>query len=240
MKPYNSSRKSKKEEVAEMFDNIAPTYDRLNHIFSLSIDKLWRRRVVRIVRRMKPLRILDLATGTGDLAIKMAGRMRKARVMGVDLSEKMLAVAAEKVRRKGLDDHIALYQGDAERLDVADGVIDVVTVAFGVRNFGDLEAGLAEIRRSLRSGGHAVILEFSMPRNPLVRRLYGLYSNHVLGPVGGLVSHDREAYDYLPASIAEFPEPERFLDIMREAGFVDCRRRSQSLGIAQIYIGRKP
>ena len=225
MKPYNSSRKSKKEEVAEMFDNIAPTYDRLNHLFSLSIDKLWRRRVVRIVRRMKPLRILDLATGTGDLAIKMAKRIGKARIMGVDLSEKMLAVAAEKVRRQGLDDHIA---------------IDVATVAFGVRNFGDLEAGLAEIRRSLRSGGHAVILEFSMPRNALVRRLYGLYSNHVLGPVGGLVSHDREAYDYLPASIAEFPAPDRFLEIMREAGFVDCKRRSQSLGIAQIYIGRKP
>ena len=139
MKPYNSSRKSKKEEVAEMFDNIAPTYDRLNHLFSLSIDKLWRRRVVRIVRRMKPLRILDLATGTGDLAIKMAKRIGKARIMGVDLSEKMLAVAAEKVRRQGLDDHIALYQGDAERLDVADGMIDVATVAFGVRNFGDLE-----------------------------------------------------------------------------------------------------
>ena len=216
-----------------MFDNIAPTYDRLNHLFSLSIDKLWRRRVVRIVRRMKPQRILDLATGTGDLAIKMAKRIGKARIMGVDLSEKMLAVAAEKVRRQGLDDHIALYQGDAERLDVA-------AVAFGVRNFGDLEAGLAEIRRSLRSGGHAVILEFSMPRNALVRKLYGLYSNHVLGPVGGLVSHDREAYDYLPASIAEFPAPDRFLEIMREAGFVDCKRRSQSLGIAQIYIGRKP
>ena len=119
-------------------------------------------------------------------------------------------------------------------------MIDVATVAFGVRNFGDLEAGLAEIRRSLRSGGHAVILEFSMPRNALVRKLYGLYSNHVLGPVGGLVSHDREAYDYLPASIAEFPAPDRFLEIMREAGFVDCKRRSQSLGIAQIYIGRKP
>lgn len=223
-----------------MFDNIAPTYDRLNHLFSLSIDKLWRRRVVRIVRRMKPSRVLDLATGTGDLAIKMAKRMGGARIMGIDLSENMLAVAARKVRRQGLDDHVALYQGDAEHLDVGDGVIDVVTVAFGVRNFGNPEAGLAEMARTLRSGGHAVILEFSMPRNALVRKLYGLYSNHVMGPVGGMVSHDREAYDYLPASIAEFPDPERFLDIMRAAGFVDCRRRSQSLGIAQIYIGRKP
>ena len=134
-----------------MFDNIAPTYDKLNHILSLSIDKMWRRRVVRKVRRMKPEKIMDLATGTGDLAIKMAKAMPKAKIMGVDLSEKMLAVAAEKVRRKGLDDHIALYQGDAEQLDVADGVLDVVTVAFGVRNFGNLEQGLSEIMRSLRS-----------------------------------------------------------------------------------------
>ena len=148
MKPYNS-QKTKKEEVQQMFDNIAPTYDKLNHILSLSIDKMWRRRVVRKVRRMKPEKIMDLATGTGDLAIKMAKAMPKAKIMGVDLSEKMLAVAAEKVRRKGLDDHIALYQGDAEQLDVADGVLDVVTVAFGVRNFGNIEEGLQEIRRTL-------------------------------------------------------------------------------------------
>ena len=223
-----------------MFDNIAPTYDRLNHIFSLSIDKLWRRRVVRIVRRLKPTRILDLATGTGDLAINMAKRIPEAHIMGVDLSENMLAVAAEKVRRQGLDDHIVLYQGDAENLDLNDGVVDVVTVAFGVRNFGDIEQGLAEIWRSLRSGGHLVVLEFSMPRNPLVRKMYGLYSDHVMRPVGSMVSRDNQAYEYLPDSIAEFYGPEDFLEVMRRAGFEDCRRRSQSMGIAQIYIGRKP
>lgn len=223
-----------------MFDNIAPTYDRLNHLFSLSIDKLWRRRVVRLVRRMKPQRILDLATGTGDLAIKMAKRIPKAHIMGVDLSEKMLAVAAEKVRRQGLDDHIALYQGEAERLDIGDGVVDVVTVAFGVRNFGDIDGSLLEIGRTLTAGGHIVILEFSTPRNPLVRYFYRLYSNHVMKPVGGLISKDRKAYDYLPDSIEEFPDPERFLDIMRHAGFKECRRKSLSLGIAQIYIGQKP
>ena len=155
-----------------MFDNIAPTYDRLNHILSFSIDKIWRRRVVRKVRKMKPQRIMDLATGTGDLAIKLAKRIPEARVMGVDLSENMLAVAAEKVRRQGLDDRIALYQGDAEQLDVADNLLDVVTVAFGVRNFGDLEQGLREIHRALCSGGHIVVLEFSTPRNWLVRKLY--------------------------------------------------------------------
>ena len=238
MKPYNS-QKTKKEEVREMFDNIAPTYDRLNHLFSFSIDKLWRARVVRIVRRLKPQRILDLATGTGDLAIKMAKRIPKAHIMGVDLSENMLAVAAEKVRRRGLDDHIALYQGEAESLDVGDGVVDVVTVAFGVRNFGDIDASLLEIGRALSAGGHLVILEFSTPRNFLVRRLYRLYSNHVMKPVGGLVSKDRKAYDYLPDSIEEFPDPERFLAIMRHAGFKECRRKSLSLGIAQIYIAEK-
>lgn len=223
-----------------MFDNIAPTYDKLNHIFSLSIDKIWRRRVVRMVRRMKPLRILDLATGTGDLAIKMAKRIPKARIMGVDLSENMLAVAAEKVRRQGLDDHIALYQGDAENLDLTDGVVDVVTVAFGVRNFGNIERGLEEIHRALRSGGHIVVLEFSTPRNFLVRKLYQFYSNHVMKPVGGFVSRDRKAYNYLPDSIVEFDSPEKFLTRLERTGFERCRRRSQSLGIAQIYIGQKP
>ena len=239
MKPYNS-QKTKKEEVRDMFNNIAPTYDRLNHIFSFSIDRLWRSRVVRLVRRMKPQRIMDLATGTGDLAIKMAKRIPKAHIMGVDLSENMLAVAADKVRRKGLDDHIALYQGEAERLDVGDDVLDVVTIAFGVRNFGDIDGSLREIARALQKGGHLVILEFSTPRNPIVRHLYRLYSNHVMKPVGGIVSKDKKAYNYLPDSIEEFPDPERFLDIMRHAGFEQCRRKSLSMGIAQIYIAQKP
>ena len=238
MKPYNTT-KSKKEEVRDMFDNIAPTYDKLNHILSFSIDKMWRRRVVRLVRRLQPLRIMDLATGTGDLAIKMAKRIPEARIMGVDLSEKMLAVAAEKVRRQGLDDHIALYQGDAEQLDVADGLLDVVTVAFGVRNFGNLEQGLREIWRSLRSGGHIVILEFSTPSNPIVRKLYEFYSNHIMKPVGGMLSKDQKAYDYLPDSIVEFPAPDKFIELLQSVGFEECRRRSQSCGIAQIYIARK-
>ena len=238
MKPYNTT-KTKKEEVRDMFDNIAPTYDKLNHILSFSIDKMWRRRVVRLVRRLKPLRVMDLATGTGDLAIKLAKRIPEARIMGVDLSEKMLAVAAEKVCRQGLDDHIALYQGDAEQLDVADGVLDVVTVAFGVRNFGNLEVGLREIWRSLRSGGHIVILEFSTPSNPIVRKLYEFYSNHIMKPVGGMLSKDQKAYDYLPDSIVEFPAPDKFIELLQSVGFEECRRRSQSCGIAQIYIARK-
>ena len=239
MKPYNSQQ-SKKEQVQLMFDNIAPTYDKLNHLFSFSIDRLWRSNVVRKVRRMKPERILDLATGTGDLAIKMAKRIPQAKIMGVDLSENMLAIAAEKVRRQGLDDHIALYQGDAEELHLTDSVVDVVTVAFGVRNFANIEKGLSEIMRSLRSGGYIVILEFSTPRNFIIRKLYSLYSNHFLKPVGGLVSKDKKAYDYLPYSIVEFPEPEEFMNMIRQIGFQKCHRHSQSFGIAQIYIGQKP
>ena len=238
MKPYNTA-KTKKDEVREMFDNIAPTYDRLNHILSFSIDKIWRRRVVRKVRKMKPQRIMDLATGTGDLAIKMAKRIPEARIMGVDLSENMLSVAAEKVRRQGLDDRIALYQGDAEQLDVADNLLDVVTVAFGVRNFGDLEQGLREIHRALCSGGHIVVLEFSTPRNWLVRKLYEFYSNHIMKPVGGIISKDQKAYDYLPDSIVEFPSREKFESLLQKVGFEECKRSSQSFGIAQIYIAKK-
>ena len=239
MKPYNSN-KSKKEEVQQMFNNIAPTYDKLNHLFSLSIDKIWRRRVMRKVRRMKPQRILDLATGTGDLAILMAKRIPSAKIMGVDLSEKMLAVAAEKIRRQGLEDHMALYQGDAENLELESGVMNVVTISFGIRNFSDKEKSLSEIWRVVAPGGHLVVVELTTPRNPLVRKLYEFYSNHIMTPVGGMLSHDRKAFDYLPNSIAAFPDVKTFLKMMEGAGFEQCRNYSQSFGIAQIFVGRKP
>ena len=238
MKPYDTEQ-DKKEQVREMFDRIAPAYDRLNHTLSFQIDKLWRRHVVRIVRRMQPRRILDVATGTGDLAIEMARRIRDVHVLGVDLSEKMLDVARCKVAARGLDERVVLDVGDAEHLRVSDASVDVVTVAFGVRNFGDLEAGLREMARTIKPGGKVVILEFSTPRNPLFRRVYGLYSHRLLPAIGGMISKDRKAYEYLPASVDEFPAPECFMAMMREAGFKDCRARSQSLGIAQIYTGEK-
>ena len=222
-----------------MFDNIAPKYDLLNHTLSMSIDRVWRRRVVGEVRRAKPGRILDVATGTGDLAIAMARRIRDVQVLGVDLSEQMLAVARRKIEARGLDGRIVLDRGDAERLAVADASVDVATVAFGVRNFGDLGAGLRELARTIKPGGKVVILEFSTPRNPLFRRVYGLYSHRLLPAIGGMISKDRKAYEYLPASVDEFPAPECFMAMMREAGFKDCRARSQSLGIAQIYTGEK-
>ena len=238
MKPYNTDQ-TKKEEVREMFDNIAPKYDLLNHTLSMSIDRVWRRRVVGEVRRAKPGRILDVATGTGDLAIAMARRIRDVQVLGVDVSERMLAVARRKIEARGLDGRIVLDRGDAERLAVADASVDVATVAFGVRNFGDLGAGLRELARTIKPGGKVVILEFSRPRNRVFRALYEFYSYKILPRIGGLVSRDKRAYEYLPASVGEFPAPEEFMAMMARAGFRNCRARSQSFGIAQIYIGER-
>lgn len=238
MKPYNTDQ-TKKEEVREMFDNIAPKYDLLNHTLSMSIDRVWRRRVVGEVRRAKPGRILDVATGTGDLAIAMARRIRDVQVLGVDLSEQMLAVARRKIEARGLDGRIVLDRGDAERLAVADASVDVATVAFGVRNFGDLGAGLRELARTIKPGGKVVILEFSRPRSRVFRALYEFYSYKILPRIGGLVSRDKRAYEYLPASVGEFPAPEEFMAMMARAGFRNCRARSQSFGIAQIYIGER-
>ena len=238
MKPYNTDQ-TKKEEVREMFDNIAPKYDLLNHTLSMSIDRVWRRRVVGEVRRAKPGRILDVATGTGDLAIAMARRIRDVQVLGVDLSEQMLAVARRKIEARGLDGRIVLDRGDAERLAVADASVDVATVAFGVRNFGDLGAGLRELARTIKPGGKVVILEFSRPRNRVFRALYEFYSYKILPRIGGLVSRDKRSYEYLPASVGEFPAPEEFMAMMARAGFRNCRARSQSFGIAQIYIGER-
>lgn len=238
MKPYDTEL-TKKEEVRTMFDRIAPTYDLLNHTLSWSIDRLWRRRVVRIVGRGKPQRILDAATGTGDLAILLAQRLPGTRVLGVDLSERMLEVARRKVTACGLDERVTLEPGDAERLGVPNATMDAATVAFGVRNFGDLDQGLRELARTIKPGGRIVILEFSRPRNRLVRVLYEFYSYRILPRIGGLVSKDRRAYEYLPASVGEFLSPPEFLGAMARAGFRDCTARSQSCGIAQIYIGTR-
>ena len=215
MKPYNTEQ-TKKEEVREMFDNIAPKYDLLNHTLSMSIDRIWRRRVVRIVRRC-----------------------RGVQVLGVDLSEGMLDVARRKVTARGLDGRVVLDAGDAEHLHVADASVDVATVAFGVRNFGDLDAGLREMARTIKPGGKVVVLEFSRPRNRLFRALYEFYTYKILPRIGGMVSKDKRAYEYLPASVGEFPAPKEFMAMMERAGFRECRARSQSFGIAQIYTGQK-
>ena len=239
MKPYNEEQ-TKKEQVEQMFDNIAPTYDRLNHIMSLNIDRVWRRRVMRIVRRSKAHKIMDVATGTGDLAIAMAKRVDRIQILGVDLSEEMLAVAREKVRKQGLEERIMLEKGDAENLVmVADESVDAVTVAFGVRNFENMEQGLRELYRTIKHGGKLVVLEFSMPKNRLVRWIYRQYAHRLLPYVGGMISKDRRAYTYLPDSVEEFPAPEKFAQILKDVGFSKVRLRRQSFGIAYIYEATK-
>lgn len=235
MKPYNEEQ-TKKEQVEEMFDSIAPTYDKLNHILSLNIDRIWRRRVMRIVRRSKAVKIMDVATGTGDLAIAMAKRVDRTQILGVDLSEEMLAVARQKVQKQGLEERIMLEKGDAENLTmVADGSIDAVTVAFGVRNFENMERGLREMWRTLRDGGKLVVLEFSIPKNRFIRWIYAQYSHRIIPRIGSLISKDKRAYIYLPESVDEFPSPEHFTEMLHEAGFKSVKRRSQSFGIAYIY-----
>ena len=236
MKPYDSDR-TKKEQVRAMFDGLAPRYDLLNPTLSLSIDRLWRRRAVAEVRRVQPRRILDAATGTGDLALALARSIAGAEVRGIDLSEGMLAEARRKAAARGLADRAAFAWGDAEHLDAADGSFDAATVAFGVRNFDDPDAGLRELARVVRPGGRVVILEFSRPRNRVWRALYESYSFRILPRIGGLVSHDRRAYEYLPASVVEFPAPEEFLRRMERAGLRRCRTRSLSGGIARLYVG---
>ena len=238
VKPYDTPQ-SKKSQVRTMFDRIAPRYDLLNHTLSFHIDRLWRRRAVRILRRRNPEHVLDLATGTGDLAVALARGIPGVRVTGVDLSEGMLDVARRKVAACGPGGRIELLQGDAEHLALADASVDAATVAFGVRNFGDLEAGLGELARTIRPGGAVVILEFSRPRNPLFRAVYEFYSGRILPRIGGAVSRDRRAYEYLPASVGAFPAPEDFMRLMERAGFRNCCARSQSFGIAQIYVGER-
>ncbi len=231
---------TKRERVKLMFDDIAPTYDRLNHVLSFNIDRLWRRRVVRIVRRTGAKRILDMATGTGDLAIAMARRIRGCTVCGADLSPEMLEEARRKIVRRGLDERITLTECDAEHIGLQAGSVDAATIGFGIRNFEHPERGLAELFRTIKSGGHLVILEFSNPRCRLVGWLYRFYSHRLLPIIGGAVSHNRAAYEYLPDSVDKFPAPEEFMRMLEAAGFTEVNRRPQSFGIAQIYIAKRP
>lgn len=227
----------KKGEVRAMFDAIAPRYDLLNRLLSMGIDRTWRAAAVRALLERRPGRILDVATGTADLAIA-ASAIEDSRVVGVDIAEEMLEVGREKIARLGLADRISLKKGDAERLPFSDRQFDAVTVAFGVRNFEDLGRGLEEMRRVLRPGGIAVVLEFSRPARFPVKQAYDLYSRFVLPLVGRLLSRDDGAYRYLPDSIRAFPDGKAFLDHMQTAGFTDLKARRLTFGIASLYTGR--
>lgn len=238
MKPYNLTE-PKKKQVHTMFDSIAPHYDMLNHLLSLGIDRRWRRRVVGELRPSAPQRILDVATGTGDLAVALAGMSPQVQVTGVDLSEEMIAVARRKVEACGLDGRISLESGDAEALPFDDGAFDAATAAFGVRNFSDIAKGLGEMTRTLRSGGVLAVLELSRPDGKIFGTLFRFYFHRILPAVGGLISRDRAAYRYLPSSVDEFPAPDRFLAMMTEAGLDGCRTVPLTFGVAYIYIGIK-
>lgn len=233
------NKESKGEMVRGMFNDIAPTYDRLNHILSFDIDKLWRKRVVRIVRRLGAKQIMDMATGTGDLAIALASNIEGSTIYGADFSREMLAVAKQKIEALGLSERISLTECNAEDIPLADGAVDVATVAFGVRNFEHQKEALTEMKRTIRKGGYLIVLEFSNPRFALVRWCYRLYSHYILPAIGRLVSKHATAYTYLPDSIDKFASPEAFTTLLKEVGFDHIERKSQSMGIAHIYIAHK-
>ena len=224
--------------VRSLFDNIAPRYDFLNHFLSSGFDVLWRKRAVQMLRDHHPRDILDVATGTADLAIE-AAKLKPERIVGVDISDEMIRRANKKIARRGLEQLITIERGSAEELRYPDASFDAVMVAFGIRNFANLKAGLSQMYRVLRPGGVSVILEFSRPRGAPLRQAYGFYFNRVLPFVGGLISRSREAYDYLPKTVGEFPDGEELLAILASIGYTQPRQEAVSYGIATIYTGVK-
>ena len=230
----------KKEKVQQMFDNIAPTYDRLNHLMSMNVDKLWRRHALKEIVDGTPQRILDVACGTGDSTISIARAAAEGTtVTGADISAGMMALVMEKAEKAGVGDRIDLQVADGENLPYGEGTFDRVTCAFGIRNFEHKEKGLQEFLRVLRPGGRAVILELSVPQNKVVRWVYDLYFLHILPWVGGSISGDKAAYKYLPASVHNFPAPKDFCEMMEAAGFRSVRCKTFTLGLCRMFVGQR-
>lgn len=225
--------------IATMFDRIAPTYDALNHLLSFHIDKVWRRKTARTVEQHHPADILDLATGTADLAITLARRNPQARIIGIDISEKMLEIGKDKVIKHGFSQQIDLMTGDAADLPFPDNHFDCVTVAFGVRNFEDLETGLREIHRVTKPGGTVIILEFSMPERFPVKQVYHFYFKRLLPSIGRRVSKDPEAYRYLPESVERFPKPSAFQSMLSSVGLKTIQSIPMTCGIATLFHAEK-
>lgn len=238
VKPYNNESSSKKEEVAEMFNNISKRYDFLNHFLSLGIDKIWRKKAVKKLKTLEPKQLLDIATGTGDFAIALL-KLNPEKVVGLDISSGMLEIGKQKMKKKGYDDKISMILGDSENLPFEDGEFDAITVGFGVRNFENLEKGLGDMLRVLRPGGKAVILEFSKPKKFPIKQLFGFYSKRLIPFFGKLISKDKRAYEYLPESVEAFPEGQAFKDIMTKVGYTNIEAQLVSGGIATIYVGTK-
>ena len=237
--PYDTSDAAKTEQVRQMFDSIAPAYDFMNRAMTLGIDIWWRKLAVKRLQRIRPARILDVATGTGDFAIQLNGALRPQHITGIDLSQGMLDEAVRKVKEKGLEDSISFEQGDCMALPMQDNAFDAVTVAFGVRNFEHLQQGYQEMARVLRPGGMLCVLELSTPTNRLIRWFYDLYTLHIIPAIGSMKSGDKSAYRYLPQSIAAVPQGDDMLQLMRNAGLRETTFKRLTLGVCTIYTAFK-
>jgi demethylmenaquinone methyltransferase/2-methoxy-6-polyprenyl-1,4-benzoquinol methylase len=238
--PYKQSGDSKKQQVAEMFDRIAGRYDLMNHFLSAGTDIGWRKKAIKMLKRDNPGTILDVATGTGDMALLAYRILKPGRIVGIDISEQMLEVGRKKIEKEGLTGKITLETGDSETIKFAENTFDAVMAAFGVRNFENLENGLSEMLRVLKPGGQLVILEFSKPRHKAVRTLYNLYMGIIAPQIARWFRQNKQAYEYLCESSIAFPDRQHFVDILNKIGYSDTRFKSLSLGICCIYSGRKP
>lgn len=238
IKPYNGNGE-KKEQVEQMFDNIASTYDSLNHTLSLGIDKNWRRKAVKVLKSFQPESILDIATGTGDFAILMGKQIGPKEILGIDISEGMMQIAREKVEKEGLTPIIRFAKDDCTALSLSDASFDAATVAFGVRNFEKLDKALKEIHRVLKENGHLIILELSTPKSFPMKQLFGIYSKVVLPLIGKMISKDRSAYTYLPKTIQAFPQGEIMKGIITKAGFKEVSFTRLTMGICTLYTATK-
>lgn len=239
VKPYDETA-DKKQQVSTMFNNIARYYDFLNHFLSLGIDRRWRKKAIATLAKKQPKLILDVATGTGDLAIEAYQQLKPEKIIGIDISTKMLEIGRTKLEKKQLDQFITLEEGDSEKLPFADDSFDAVVVAFGVRNFANVEAGLREIVRVLRPGGQAVVLEFSKPKSFPFKQGYNFYFKYVLPTIGKITSKDKKAYGYLYESVQAFPEGEQFVDLLHHIGLNETTCTALTMGICSIYTGIKP
>lgn len=237
--PYDDSSLTKKKQVAAMFNDIAFRYDFLNRFLSAGIDVRWRKKMLKELEAIQPKTLLDVATGTADVALMAAAKMKDIQVTGIDISDGMLAIGREKIARAKRQDHIELLNGDSETINFGDNSFDAVTVSFGVRNFENLEKGLSEIYRVLKPGGKLVVLEFSRPKSFGTKQIYNLYMNVVAPGFGKLFSRNRKAYKYLNESIKKFPERQNFTQILDGLGFINTVYKPLSLGICCIYCGEK-
>ncbi|MEP2059669.1 MAG: bifunctional demethylmenaquinone methyltransferase/2-methoxy-6-polyprenyl-1,4-benzoquinol methylase UbiE [Maribacter litoralis] len=236
--PYKDSDLGKKEQVTKMFDTISKNYDGLNRVISFGIDIKWRKKVVEILKKEQPNSILDIATGTGDLAIALT-KTGARKIVGLDISPGMLEVGKEKVTNKNLDSTIEMVVGDSENLVFENNTFDAVTVSFGVRNFETLETGMAEILRVLKPNGTLVVLETSVPTKTPYKQGYSFYTKNILPLIGKIFSKDDSAYGYLSESASVFPHGENFNNILREIGFIDVTNKPQTFGVASIYVAKK-